>query len=396
MNKKPVKVKFVDMPGEFDKNENFILDILRERYNVEFSDQPDFLFYSVFGIEYLAYTDCVRIFLDGEPVLPNFNDCDYAIGYTYMTFGERYCRAAGILSTSIGGELPYSIQDRSFVTEDMARRKFCNFIYSNGTKGDGAKLRIDFCKKLMEYKRVDCPGLVLNNMKPEKSFIRYDGTDEGGNPIVNGNYWQDSKQDFIRQYKFTIAFENFRVPGMTTEKLNNPFLAYSIPIYWGNQDVAKEYNPEAFINCADYDDDLDAVIEKVKQLDRDDKLYLKMLRQSPLQSDYDFNQREKLKSFLYQIIERGNMPVRNPNAVNYWEPVSANLILRWGDSYQKVHEALTYAAESGNASELEALYNSNSWKLVQKMRKFADSKWGYIPKKVFLFFLKIYKILKKR
>lgn len=69
-----VKIKFVDMPGEFDEQNNFILDILRERYTVEFSDRPDFLFYSVFGIEYLAYRDCVRIFLDGEPVLPNFND----------------------------------------------------------------------------------------------------------------------------------------------------------------------------------------------------------------------------------------------------------------------------------------------------------------------------------
>ena len=116
MSRKILKIKFVDMPGEFNLQDNFILDILRERYEIVFSDQPDFLFYSVFGIEYLGYSDCVRIFMDGEPVLPNFNDCDYAIGYTYMTMGDRYHRAAGLLASSIGAEMPRRIMDRSAVT----------------------------------------------------------------------------------------------------------------------------------------------------------------------------------------------------------------------------------------------------------------------------------------
>lgn len=398
MSKKTLKIKFVDMPSEFNIQDNFILDILRERYEVEFSDQPDFLFYSVFGIQYLAYSDCVRIFLDGEPVLPNFNDCDYAIGYVYMTLGDRYLRAAGVLASSVGSELPREIQDRSAVTPDMANRRFCNFIYSNDNKGDGAQLRIDFCKKLMEYKHIDCPGRVLNNMSSSELAKRYEGFDEGGNPIVTGNNWQDSKQDFQRKYKFTIAFENLRIPGMTTEKLINPFFAYSVPIYWGNPDAVKEYNPKAFINCADYGDDFDAIVERVKELDRDNAQYLEMLRQPPLQPDYDFRQRDKLKEFLYMIMERGNKPVRNPIAVNCWEPVSANLIVRWGGSYQVVHDALNYAAMQedldGKVAELDAAYNSNSWKLVRKMQRFADSKWGYIPKKIFLFFLKIYRKVK--
>ena len=240
MNRKALKVKFVDMPGEFNSQDNFILDMLRERYEIIFSDQPDFLFYSVFGIEYLGYPDCVRIFMDGEPVLPNFNDCDYAIGYTYMTLGDRYHRAAGLLASSIGIEMPRQILDRSTVNEQMAHRKFCNFIYSNAVKGDGARLRIDFCKKLMEYKEVDCPGRVLHNLDTDLLARRYEGFDEGGCPIVRGNSWQDSKQSFLKQYKFTIAFENIRIPGMTTEKLINPFFAYSVPMYWGNPEVVRE------------------------------------------------------------------------------------------------------------------------------------------------------------
>lgn len=399
MSRKTIKIKFVDMPGEFNVRDNFILDLLRERYEIEFSEQPDFLFYSVFGIQYLSYRDCVRIFLDGEPVLPNFNDCDYAVGYTYMTLGDRYHRAAGVLASSVGFELPVQMQKRASVIKSMAQRRFCNFIYSNATLGDGARLRIEFCQKLMEYKRVDCPGRVLHNMDAPELSRRYEGFDEGGSPIVSGNDWQDSKQAFLTKYKFTIAFENLKVPGMTTEKLHNPFFAYSAPIYWGNPEAAREYNPKAFINCADYNDDFDAVIRRIKELDQDDEQYLEMLRQPPLQPDYDFNQREKLRDFLYMIMERGNRPVRNPVAVDCWEPVSANLILRWGGNYQTVHDALNYAAanEEGlteKIAELDTLYNSNSWKLVQKLRQFADSGWGYIPKKIFLFLLKIYRKLK--
>lgn len=399
MGKKVIKIKFIDMPAEFNIKENFILDILRERYEVEFSEQPDFLFYSVFGIEYLSYRDCVRIFLDGEPILPNFNDCDYAIGYTYMTLGDRYFRAAGVLASSVGDELPTTILDRSAVIPEMAKRRFCNFIYSNETKGDGAKLRVEFCKKLMEYKRVDCPGRVLNNMQTEELESRYKKFREDGYPIVEGNSWQYSKQNFQGKYKFTIAFENLQVPGMTTEKLINPFSAYSIPIYWGNPNVAKEFNPKAFINCADYGNDFDAIIQRITELDQDDEKYLDVLRQPPLQPDYDFDQKAKLAEYLYMIIERGNNPVRNPIAVDCWEPVSANLIVRWGGSYQVVHDALNFAAAQEKATDsivtqVEEIYATNTWKIASKLQRFGDSKWGYIPKKIFNFLLHFYRKLK--
>lgn len=379
----PIKIKFVDLPGEFNKYDNFIVNLLKERYEVEFSDEPDFLFYSVFGIEYLAYPNCVRIFLDGEPVLPNFNDCDYAIGYTYMDFGERYLRVAGLLASSVGEELPRKILDRSAVSEEMFDRKFCNFIYSNDVRGEGSRIRVDFCKELMKYKHVDCPGKILNNMSSDVLAPRYLGFDEGGNPIVHGNDWQTSKLNFQSQYKFTIAFENLNVLGMTTEKMINPLMAYSIPIYWGNSAVAKEFNPKAFIDCNEYGNDFKAVIERVKELDNDKEQYLDMLRQCPILPDYDFGQRDKLREFLYKIIERGNHPVRNPEAVNCWEPVSANLVLRWGNSYQEVHAAICRE-------------DTNTMKIARKLQQFGDSKWGKIPKKLFHLFLRIRNKIKER
>ena len=394
--KKKIKIKFVDVPREFDKKSNFVLDILRERYEVEISESPDFIFYGIFGIEYLSYVNCVRIFLNGEPVFPNFNDCDYAIGYAYMSCEDRYLRVGGILGNPLGMAPTKEMQNRNLVSPKMAGRKFCNFVYSNDKLGYGSQLRIKFCKKIMEYKHVDCPGRVLNNMHTDEISIRYKGFDSGGVPIVTDNAWEDSKVQFLKKYKFTIAFENIPLSGMTSEKLFHPFYAYSVPIYWGNPMVTREFNPKSFINCNDFNGDFDSVLKYVKELDNDNEKYLQMLSEPPLQPDYDFNQTEKLRKFLFMIIERGNKPVRNPEAVNCWETISANLVLRWGDNYQKVHYAITYSAACQNGvpeklAEMDTLYNSNTWKLVCKLRKFGDSKLGYLPKKFFHFLLKMRK-----
>ena len=246
------------------------------------------MFYSCFGTEHLKYKNGVKIFFTGENVLPNFNECDYATGFDYIDFGGRYFHKTGALPNK-------TICNRSEVDESYFNRKFCNFIYSNPTSGEGALLRQEFCKKLMEYKHVDCPGKVLNNMTAEDLEPR------------NGD-WAKSKREFLKKYKFTIAFENSKSNGYTTEKLGDPFMAFSIPIYWGNPLVTKDFNPKAFINCNDYDNDFDAVIERIKELDNDPDKYLAMLRENPMQPDFDFDQNKKFEQWLINIIEKGNEP----------------------------------------------------------------------------------------
>ena len=246
------------------------------------------MFYSCFGNEYLKYKNCIKIFFTGENVLPNFNECDYAIAFDYIEFENRYFRKNYIVPDKC-------IQDRSIVSEEFIHRKFCNFIYSNDRLGEGSILRKDFCKKLIEYKLVDCPGKILNNMSAEDLEPR------------NGN-WFESKIHFLKNYKFTIAFENSSSNGYTTEKLYQPFLAFSIPIYWGNPLVTRDFNPKAFINCNDFDNDFDAVIERIKEIDNNPDLYLAMLRENPMQKDFDFDQNKKIEQWLINIIEKGNNP----------------------------------------------------------------------------------------
>ena len=77
-SKKKIKINFVDFYNGFDKDNNQFLDILKDRYEVIISDEPDYIIYSCFGYDHLSY-NCVRIFYTGECYTPDFNECDYAI-----------------------------------------------------------------------------------------------------------------------------------------------------------------------------------------------------------------------------------------------------------------------------------------------------------------------------
>ena len=306
MGRRKIKINFCDYWNGYDQNNNIFTSILIRHYDIEVSENPDFLFYSCFGNEHLKYNDCVKIFYTGENVLPNFNECDYAIAFDYFNFGDRYFHKCPFLSRAIC--------NRNVMDESYFNRKFCNFIYSNTTSGEGCILRQEFCKKLMQYKHVDCPGKVLNNMSAVDLEPR------------NGN-WEISKLEFLKKYKFTIAFENSCSNGYTTEKLIHPLQSLSVPIYWGNPLVTKDFNTKAFINCNDYDNDFDAVIERIKELDNDPDKYLAMLRENPMQPDFDFNQDKKFEQWLLKIIEKGNKPFNS-------DPRSLGTVARLSSSLQ--------------------------------------------------------------
>lgn len=286
---KKILVNYCDLNLNFNPKNNIFYNILKKHYTLELSDNPEFLFYSCFGNDFKKFSNCLKICFLGENVRPDFNECDYAIGFDYITFEDRYFRNSRFVQRSA--------HERS--DAELLSRKFCNFIYSNAGSGAGADIRQDFCKKLMQYKHVDCPGKVLNNMR------------DAIEPR-NGN-WVAGKLEFIKNYKFTIAFENSSTPGYVTEKLMQPLQANSVPIYWGDPVVAREFNPKAFVNCHDFAD-FDEVIEFVKYLDTHDDAYLDMLRQPPMQADYDPSEHD-LEKFLLHIIEHGTPQVKDPRGI---------------------------------------------------------------------------------
>lgn len=118
-----------------------------------------------------------------------------------------------------------------------AKAHFCSFIASNTRHPKTTRKRNAFFHRLSRYKNVDAGGRAFNN-------IGY---------RVPGGPW--GKIEFLKPYKFNIAFENASLPGYTTEKIVEPMAARCLPIYWGNPLVHREFNPKSFLNYFDFRDE---------------------------------------------------------------------------------------------------------------------------------------------
>ena len=117
--------------------------------------------------------------------------------------------------------------------------------------------------------------------------------------------WVKTKMDFLKQYKFTIAFENEMQDGWTTEKLTHPLFVNSIPIYIGNKKVGRDFNTKSFINYHDFKCMKD-FIEYIKKVDNDENLWRFHLEQPIFDSkeQFYFSTHERIKNKLYAIIEQ--------------------------------------------------------------------------------------------
>lgn len=283
MDKRHIKIKFVDVWEDFNRGNqpNDFLNVLRTKYNVEISDSPDYLFYSGFGYDHLKY-DCIRIFFTGECITPNFNECDYAIAFDRLSFGDRYLRVPLYNIFQYKPEYDALLNRPAFTEDDLKRKKsFCSFVVSNCFADD---VRAVFYDKMSAYKKVSSGGRFRNNI---------------GGAVAD-------KKAFQAEHKFAIAFENTSYDGYCTEKIMEAFAAGTIPIYWGDPNVAKDFNPDSFINAHDYSN-FDEVVERVKQIDNDDALYLKMRNANPLLRD---NTENGLADFLYHIIDQDYQKAR--------------------------------------------------------------------------------------
>lgn len=279
--KPKIKIKLVDF---HTLNNQQIIDVLKDKYDVEFSDKPDYLIYGPFGLEHLKY-DCIRIFYTSECITPNFNECDYAIGFDRLEFRDRYMRIP-LYQLFQYRENYNKIKNRSVISHDEIKQKkhFCNFVYSNCFAND---VRTIIYEKLSKYKHIISGGRYKNNI---------------------GGCVKD-KLAFQSTCKFSIAFENTSYDGYVTEKIMEAFAAGTVPIYYGDPRISEEFNPESFINAHEFKN-LDEVVEYVKLIDGDDDRYYKMLN-APIVKNTDAN----LADFLYYIFDQPiDMAWRRPHS----------------------------------------------------------------------------------
>jgi hypothetical protein len=260
---KKIKVWFASFWGRFDIYDNLFTYTLSQRYNIEITpDNPDIVISNHF-IE--RYQNAKMVYFSGEPfyelgvndyALTSFyiDDSKFFRVPLYLLYAYDYYKSG--FTNSYGAILKKS----NLLDFLFGKTEFCNYI----ARGPGGTpRRTEFFQKLSQYKKVDALGQHFNN-----------------GPIVPGE--SGSIEGSIEKckvqsnYKFSIAFENSSEYngkiGYTTEKIFEPMIAMSIPIYWGNPKIEYDFNPNSFINWNDYGSD-EKVIERIIEIDNDKDLY---------------------------------------------------------------------------------------------------------------------------
>lgn len=291
---KKIKIGFSDFWGELIPNDNYFFNLLSQKYKIEINNEdPDILFYTVYSKNHMKYdmNRVIKILYTGENQRPNYNECHYSLSFDYSDDPRNYRLPLWALILN-WFDRPYRDErDQAYLhsiddflnKKPIEKSKFCSFIASNP-----AGKRLEFVPKLHKYKHVDCGGVIYNNI-----------------PKIQGRGDQIYKIEFLKNYKFNIAFENSSNPGYCTEKIINSMFAGCIPIYWGDPLVFRDFNEHSFLNWHKFNSD-DALIEEIINIDNNPNLYNDMINQPWFKDNKipDFVKPESVLDFFEKIIDR--------------------------------------------------------------------------------------------
>ena len=168
---------------------------------------------------------------------------------------------------------------RNKLLSNPKRKKFCAAVISNSFFTD--YFRLNFIKKLNEYKKIDMGGRYKNNVGKINNKIK-----------------------FLSSYKFSIAMENTEGDGYVSEKIIDSFLSGTIPIYYGNYMIDEYINPKSIILVRG-NKDMKKKIEYIKYIDNNKYIYKNILKEKILIDDNILKKLKKeLKFFLFHIFEK--------------------------------------------------------------------------------------------
>jgi len=296
----PVKISYTDWwsneycGGTFDKENNFFTNLLYNYYNIEVinpEDNPDVLFYSVFGDTHKYLRATRKIFYSGESISQK-DEADFNI--TFDNDSYKNCRLP-LWFCYLSDELIKDNKKKKLSIFNIPKKtKFCSIICQIDNKsGERGKI----IEKLSKYKSVDCGGSFMNNI---------------GYTVPRGLNCS-GKIEHNNAYKFCIAFENTNYPGYVTEKICDAYKSRCIPIYWGTNDVIKDFNPKTFISANDFTN-FDELVEYIIKVDTVDSLYESYFKE-PIFSEYwlniiNDNNNSFYKKLAINIVENNNYDIK--------------------------------------------------------------------------------------
>ena len=184
--------------------------------------------------------------------------------FLYMSLDER---KQSELQSELQSETKQSDLQSELAKQD---KKWMAFMYHQNYEHRNA-----WFHKLSAYKRVDGLGRACNNVDRLSTRFVHNESET----------YNDIAVRLYRDYSFVLAIENTWKEGYMTEKLLNPILAGSIPLYWGHPSAFRYINKNRVIYLPDYE--TEELMKRLDELETNPDLYQEMVTQSIYTEDGD-------------------------------------------------------------------------------------------------------------
>lgn len=241
-----MNICYLDFWPGFDANCNWFNLVFKDCFNKDFNfnsspEEADIIFASSFGNERYKTKKlkAIKIFYTGENERPDLDFGDYTLSFDFDTYGGRNFRLPHwylYVNWWNESDFPHariSLEqlNHKWEPEDICNRdNFCAIVIGNPVQN-----RIEIANKLNNFKNIHTYGRAFG--KP------YDGC----------------KVKLLENYRWNLCFENSITEGYTTEKLFEAKIAGCIPIYYGHQSAALDFNDQCYINYIDFNSSEDLV-----------------------------------------------------------------------------------------------------------------------------------------
>ena len=275
--------------------------------------KPNCILFGPFGTEWKEeqWRGIPKAHFTGENTNPIADpDVFLNMGYPHADFiDEKYIRlplwmleidwfGANLDRINNPKPLPLDRCLKVYPDEIPQKKKFCAFVVTNPCN----PVRNEAFHNLNRYKPVDSAGRLFNNIGAEI----FAGLGGGGGEL--------KKHEFLKQYKFCLAYENASSQGYTTEKLLHAKISGCIPIYWGDPKVERDFDTKGFIDARKFTTQ-EELIEAVRKVDEDPSLYLQKFS-VPALDDYKRDLvRRTFSQIAYRMLKFAYLPNLQQNEV---------------------------------------------------------------------------------
>ncbi|CAD7086239.1 unnamed protein product [Hermetia illucens] len=200
-------------------------------------------------------------FLQHEIILHHWNYTSTFSRYSDVPLTLQYLKNLDALITT---KYFLPVKEKNRIKNEM---KLASVVYLQ-SHCDSPSGREEYIKELMQYIDIDSYGQCLNNKQLPKSL-----TEDYMRTIDS-----DELHNFLKSYKFILAFENAACNDYITEKFWRPITIGSIPIYFGSQTIEDWLpNDKSAILVKDFSSPKE-VANLIKYLDNNDNEYNSYLR----------------------------------------------------------------------------------------------------------------------